>query len=98
MTIPVLSEFSCCTSVIRELTLQSQTLSRGLGKIELLWEKLSLSIQSRGSAVTPSLIAAILKIPASQNPSITYLSFNSITRLWSFYVRHLGLEALCVVM
>lgn len=81
MTIPVLSEFSCCTSVVRELTLQSQMLHRGLGKIELSWEKLAVSIQSRGSAVTPSLITAMLKIPASQNPSITYLSFSSITRL-----------------
>lgn len=98
MTIPVLLEFSCCPSVIRDPTLQSQTMHRGLGKIPLSWEKLAVSIQSRGSAVTPSLIAAMLKIPASQNPPITYLSLNSITRLWSFYVSHLGLEAACVVM
>jgi len=55
-------------------------------------------MQSRDSAITPSLTAAVLKVPTSQNPSMTYLSFNSITRLWSFYVSHLGLEAVCVMM
>lgn len=97
MTVPVPSEFSC-VSVIRQPTLQSQTLHRGLGKTESSWEKLAVSMQTRGSAITPSLTAAILKVPTSQNPSMTYLSFNSTTRLWSFYVSHLGLEAVCVVM
>lgn len=69
-----------------------------MGRNEPSWENLAVTLQSKGSAITPSLTGAILTVPTSQNPYMTYLSFHSITGLWSFYVSHLGIEAGCVVV
>lgn len=69
-----------------------------LGRNEPSWENLAVSLQSKGSAIILSLTAAILTVLTSQNPNLTYLSFNSFTRLWSFYVSHLRIEAGCVVV
>lgn len=69
-----------------------------LGRNEPSWENLAVSFQSKGSAITPTLTVAILSVPTSQNPCMTYLSFNSITGLWGFYVSHLGIEAGCAVV
>lgn len=51
-----------------------------------------------GFAIDPSPISAVLKGPTSKNSSLPPLSFNTIIRLWSFYVSHMGIEAACAVM
>lgn len=77
---------------------RADTVWEGLGRNAPSWRNLAVSLQSKGSAITRSLTAAILTLPTRQNLCMIYLSFNSITRLWSFYVIHLGPEAACVVV
>ena len=95
----VLSELNCFISIIREATTaEPNTLHRGSERSEPSWQKLTVSTQSRGFAIVHSPISVIHKIPDSKNPSMTYLSLNMITRLWSLYVSHVGLESAWAVI
>lgn len=93
----VLSELSCLISIIKEATAAEPNTTQRIRKDWTIMAEAGC-IQSRGFAIVPSPIPVIHKIPSSQKPSMTYLSLNMSTRLWSFYVSHLGLESAWAVM